>query len=114
MHGAKEHELRALRALLDESMRYWNAGVDVGQVLAGPSPAIVLHDRDGVCLTITQKQNAGPLRWNIAQSPQAGDDAATDHGCTSILNVLRIVRQIFHVAPESALGLRVGAPSLPQ
>lgn len=115
MHAAvEERELRALRVLLDESMRYWDANVDVGQVLVGPCPAIVLHSHSGVCLTITQKRNTGPIRWNIQQSPRSGDRVRTDYDCTSILNVLRMIRQIFNVEPEVALGLRVGAPSLPQ
>ena len=112
--GAISEELRAVHALLEESMRHWGANAAADLVSTGPLPAILVHGHGAAELAITQAVDGFPARWRIEERPDRRSGSPASHSCPSILSLLRTVRHLLDLEPDVAFKVRMGAPPLPQ
>ena len=106
--------LDALRELLTESFRHWgcdHGAVAVGSALTPDEDASIKFARDGAAwIRVCRSSGDGPVRWLVKSAQPDPLTARTRFPCTSVLHVLRTVRQL--ADPEFVPGsrIRMGAP----
>ena len=106
--------LDALRDLLTESFRHW--GCDHGAVAVGSAPSadedgLIEFSRDGAAwISVSRSPADGPVRWLVESAQPDPLTARTRFPCTSVLHVLRTVRQLADPEFEPGSRIRMGAP----
>jgi len=114
MHRADgDPTLDALRDLLDESFRHWGCRHDaaVGSAMASGEDASIEFSRDGAAwIRVCRSPAEGPVRWLVESAQPDPLTARTRFPCTSVLHVLRTVRQLADPEFEPGFRIRMGAP----
>jgi hypothetical protein len=106
--------LDALRDLLTESFRHWGCNHDavaVGSALISGENASIEFFRDGAAwIRVCRLPADGPVRWLVESAQPDPLTARTRFPCTSVLHVLRTVRQLADPDFEPGSRIRMGAP----
>lgn len=106
--------LDALRDLLTESLRHWGCNHDstaVGSALIAGEMASFEIARDGAArIRVCRVPADGPVRWLVESAQPDPLTARTRFPCTSVLHVLRTVRQFVDPDFEPGSRIRMGAP----
>ena len=113
-HADGDPTLDALRDLLTESFRHWGCNHDataVGSALTPDMDASIEFARDGAAWIRVRRSPAdGPVRWLVESAQPDPLTARTRFPCTSVLHVLRTVRQLADPGFEPGSRIRMGAP----
>ena len=106
--------LDALRDLLTESFRHWgcdHGAVAVGSALTSNKDASIEFARDGAAwIRVCRSPADGPVRWLVESAQPDPLTARTRFPCTSVLHVLRTVRQLADREFVPGSRIRMGAP----
>lgn len=106
--------LDALRTLLAESFSHWGcAGVTNERTAGEPGAGIaqVGFLRDGTpWLSLHRPAGDGPVRWVVESALPDVQTSRSRFPCTSVLDVLRTVRQLSDPDFEPGHRIRMGAP----
>jgi hypothetical protein len=123
--GRYSAQLVALASLLQESMQYWGLArrVEVVTLQAAddePTQRIVLLDTTSdfatQVLTVEhlgeQAPEQAPMRWLVLTAQAQPETQRTHHYCSSVLHVLRTIREVSDPAFRPGKRLRMGVASL--
>ncbi len=118
-------QLVALASLLQESVQYWGLArrVEVVTLPAAqdePTQRIVLLDTTSdvasQVLTVQhlseQAPEQAPMRWLVLTAQAQPETLRTHHYCSSVLHVLRTIREVLDPAFRPGKRLRMGVASL--
>jgi hypothetical protein len=123
--GRYSAQLVALASLLQESMQYWGLArrVEVVTLQAAddePTQRIVLFETTSdfatQVLTVEhlgeQAPEQAPMRWLVLTAQAQPETQRTHHYCSSVLHVLRTIREVSDPAFRPGKRLRMGVASL--
>ncbi|PHY07295.1 MAG: hypothetical protein CK528_04645 [Alcaligenaceae bacterium] len=123
--GQCSAQLAALASLLQESVRHWGFArqVEVVTLAAAhdePTQRIVLLDTTSnfatQVLTVEhlgeQAPEQAPMRWLVLTAQAQPETLRTHHYCSSVLHVLRTIREVSDPAFRPGKRLRMGVASL--
>lgn len=100
----------ALGNLLLESLARWAPGA-MPQCDVHAQPDILTFDRDGLpWLCVRRVDGPQPVRWLVETVLPESRTSRTRFACTSVLHVLRVVRQIADSGFDPLTRARMGAP----
>lgn len=118
-------QLAALSALLQESMQYWGLARRVEVVTlpatneASTQGIVLLETTSGfatqvltVQLLSEQAPEQAPMRWLVVTAQAQPETQHTHHYCSSVLHVLRTIREVSDPAFRPGKRLRMGVASL--
>ena len=107
--------LEALRDLLAQSCRHWGCRHDAAAPYAiltqGSEDASIEISRDGgIWIRVCRAPADGPVRWLVESAHPDWLTGRSRFPCTSVLHVLRIVRQLSDPDFEPGFRIRMSAP----
>ena len=106
--------LDALRDQLTESLRHWGCNHRAAAIGSNRTPdpdASIEFARDGAAwIRVCRSPADGPVRWLVESAQPDPLTGRTRFPCTSVLHVLRIVRQLADPGFEPGSRIRMGAP----
>ena len=100
--------LAALALLVQESVRHWGLGVSVQEA------PLVLFDvaKASAVLTVEALHDQAPMRWLLVTAKPDPLTLRTQHYCSSVLHVLRTIRQVLDAEFRPGNRFRMGTASL--